>query len=402
VLRTPLLAFALHLSANLTPHQVAAGTAQGAPQGVGQDVRRDTGRAAARGGTRGVRTPADTARAPGRRDVRVCAGGDVTLGTNLDTTWVAVASRRAGEPVPPLPPPSSLLEPLVPLVEDAEVVLVNVEAAIGEGRATRKCPPGSTACFALRQPVSAAAALRALAPGRVVVGTLANNHARDAGEDGFARTSEHLLEAGVLVTGADTLATPVAVNGDTIALLGFATSPRGPDVRDLAAVRRHVRRAVERYGRVVVTMHMGAEGVRAQRTRSQRERYFGENRGNPVAFARTAVDAGASLVIGHGPHVMRAAEWRGGRLIAYSLGNLVTHGPFLMNEPLNRGAVLCATLDRDGTVRDAVLQPTWQRRVGIVAFDRTARALVLVDSLSRLDFPRTGVRVDADGRVGRR
>ena len=359
--------------------------------------RRTREAALSRPGSRPPLTPVPEPRREG--EARVCAGGDVTLGTNIDTTWVGTASRRAGEPVPALPAPSALLRPLTPLVGDAEIVLVNVEAAIGDGRATRKCRPGSTACFALRSPASAAAAIRALAPGRLVVGNLANNHARDAGEDGFDRTREQLLAAGVLVTGADTLATPLVVGQDTIAVLGFGTSPQGPDARDLAAVRRHVRRAAERWGRVVVTAHIGAEGVRAQRTPAAIERYYGEHRGNPVAFARAAIDAGASLVVGHGPHVMRAMEWRGDGLIAYSLGNLVTHGPFLMNEPLNRAAVLCATIGRDGAVRDAVLQPTWQRRVGLLARDPSARALVLVDSLSRLDFPATGVTVDADGRV---
>ena len=35
---------------------------------------------------------------------------------------------------------------------------------------------------------------------------------------------------------------------------------------------------------------------------------------------------GATLVLGHGPHVLRAIEWRGNRLVAYSLGNLLTYG----------------------------------------------------------------------------
>ena len=335
-------------------------------------------------------------------DIRVCAGGDVTLGTNIDTGWVALASRRAGVRVTALPEPAELLAPLYPLFQGADLALVNVEAAIGEGRAPRKCRAGSDACFALRQPVSAAAALRALmpAPGWVV-GNVANNHSRDAGRAGFARTLRHLGDAGVLVTGADTVPTIVVVGRDTLAVLGFVASVTGPDARDVAAVRRHVRRAVATYGRVVVTVHMGAEGAGAQRTRSRDERYWGENRGNPVAIARTAVGAGAMLVIGHGPHVLRAAEWRGDALVAYSLGNLVTHGPFLNHEPLSRGAVLCATLGRDRAVRDAVLLPTMQRRAGLVGLDPAARAVTLIDSLSRLDFPRTGVRVDAEGRIGK-
>src|SRR3989304_5866724 len=60
--------------------------------------------------------------------------------------------------------------------------------------------------------------------------------------------------------------------------------------------------------RVIVTMHVGAEGATARRTRDVVERFAGENRGNSVAFARAAVRGGASLVIGHGPHVLRATR----------------------------------------------------------------------------------------------
>lgn len=334
-------------------------------------------------------------------DLRVCSGGDVTLGTNMDTTWVATASRRAGFTIAALPPPGALLAPLRAIFGGADLALVNIEGAIGEGPVRPKCGPGSTACFAMRQPIAAADALRSLLPTGVVMGNVANNHAGDAGLAGFDSTFAHLTRAGVLVTGVDTLSTPVTVDGYTVGVLGFAVSPRRPDARDLAAVRRHVRRAADRYGRVIVTVHMGAEGAAAQRTRPKSESYYNEDRGNPVAFADAAVGAGAALVIGHGPHVLRAMEWRDSSLVAYSLGNLVTHGPFVNREPLNRSAVLCATLTAQGAVIDAEVRPTVQRRAGQVGVDSSRRALVLIDSLSRLDFPRTGARISPDGRIGR-
>lgn len=357
---------------------------------------------ASRDSTAAARRPTHPRGAHGARGVRVCAGGDVTLGTNLDTAWTAVAAHRLGRRVPALPDPDSLLAPLRPLFRGADVVLLNVEGAIGEGEAPAKCPPGATACYALRQPAAAAAALRGVAgDSTAVVGNVANNHARDAGLPGFDETVERLTAAGVLVTGADTAATEVVTpRGDTLAVLGFSTSGGGaPDARDLAGVRRIVAAAAARYHRVIVTMHLGAEGARAQRTRDSTERYFGYSRGNPVAFARAATEAGADLVIGHGPHVVRAMQWRRGALVAYSLGNLLTYGPFQLAAPLDRGAVLCATLDVNGAPRAAELRATRQRRPGHAAPDPTRRAVRLVDSLSRLDFPRTRARMSARGVV---
>jgi hypothetical protein len=332
------------------------------------------------------------ASADAARPIRVCAGGDVMLGNNLDTLWARRAAARLGRPVPAHPSPDSLLAPLRPLVADADIVLFNVEGAVGEGAAPPKCRPGARNCYAFRQDVEAALALRRFAAPAAMVGNIANNHAMDAGLSGFRATARNLSLAGVHVTGDDTVAVPVArAGGDTVAFLGFSTSQAGPDPRDLAAVRRHVARAVTRYGRVVVTAHMGAEGVNAQRTWDATEEYLGENRGNVVAFARAAVDEGAAAVFAHGPHVLRAAEWRGDAVIFYSLGNLLTYGPFSLREPLNRGAIACVALGHDGRVTEAVLRATRQVPPGLVSADPTGRAVVLVDSLARLDFPETRV-----------
>jgi hypothetical protein len=93
-------------------------------------------------------------------------------------------------------------------------------------------------------------------------------------------------------------------------------------------------------------------------------------------------------------------EWRDrGALIAYSLGNTLTYGPFRLREPANRGAVLCATIDRTGRASAAELRPTMQLAPGVLRRDPTRRALALVDSLGRLDFPRTAAHVGADGRL---
>ena len=339
-----------------------------------------------------------------RLPVRICAGGDVLLGNNLDTLWAGRASARLGQRVDPFPDPDSLLAPLRPLVSDADVVLLNIEGAIGEGPAPTKCRPGSTTCYAFRQPVDVALSLGRFAEPATVVGNVANNHAMDAGLEGFNATIRHLVESNVRPTGNDTLPTlVVAPSGrDTVAVLGFSTFRAGIDARDLSAVRRHIARAFARYRRVVVSVHMGAEGRDAQRTPQTTEMFLGENRGNPVEFARVATESGAALVIGHGPHVLRAVEWRADALVFYSLGNLLTYGPFNQREPNNRGAIACASIDPAGRISDAALRSTWQQPPGLVSPDPSGRGRLLADSLSRLDFPHTGGRVLADGQVVRK
>jgi hypothetical protein len=336
---------------------------------------------------------------------RVCAGGDVTLGTNLDTVWAKTGARRLANSFGMSADPDSLAPQLRPFFGGADLVLLNIEGAIGSGPHPRKCGRNSTSCYAFRQPPNTAAALRGIvSSGVTMVGNVANNHAHDAGAVGRDTTVALLNAAGIFVTGADTIATPVVLpSGDTIGVLGFYTDNDSPDARNLPAVRRHVARAAERYGTVIVTMHLGAEGPAAQRTRNAREMFLKTiDRGNPVGFADAAFAGGATLVIGHGPHVVRAAEWRGNRRVFYSLGNLLTYGPFNLREPMNRGLVACATVDSAGFVSASELQSTMQLAPGVLRRDSARRTMSIVDSLSALDFPRTGVTVDSFGVVGRR
>jgi hypothetical protein len=336
--------------------------------------------------------------------LHVCAGGDVTLGTNLDPLWSKPAADTLWQQFGIRPDPDSIAPALKPFLAGADLILLNIEGAIGSGPAPRKCGPKSTNCFAFRQPPNAAVALRRLADSAVaIVGNVANNHAHDAGSEGRDTTIAMLGAAGIRVTGFDTLATAVGLpSGDTIGVLGFYTDSVSPDARDLRAVRRHVARAVAQYGAVIVTMHLGAEGPGAQRTRNATERFLNLNRGNPVGFADAAFAGGATLVIGHGPHVLRAAEWRGDRLALYSLGNLLTYGPFRLREPTNRGAVACVTIDSARFVSHAELRPTMQVWPGVIHADSAKRAWTLIDSLSALDFPRTGATVDTTGVLGKR
>jgi hypothetical protein len=107
-------------------------------------------------------------------------------------------------------------------------------------------------------------------------------------------------------------------------------------------------------------------------------------------------------VIGHGPHVLRGIEWVGKTLVAHSLGNLLTYGPFTLSGPNGRSAVLCATIEADGAVTNAIALSTRQVPPGIVSADTAGGALHDLRELSALDFPLTGAIIGADGSIRRR
>ena len=108
---------------------------------------------------------------------------------------------------------------------------------------------------------------------------------------------------------------------------------------------------------MVVAVHAGAEGTAAQHVTGHTEHYVGENRGNPEVFAHMAVDDGADLVLGSGPHVLRAMQIYHGRLIAYSLGNFAGYHNFTLEGVLGISAILHVTLAADGRFRSGGSPP---------------------------------------------
>ena len=276
-----------------------------------------------------------------------------------------------------------------------DVVLGNLETALTNGEAS-KCGVGSANCFAFRAPPSYA---RWLEKAGFTVMNLANNHSYDFGAQGQAETVAALERFGVRHTGRPGEIAYQRVGRLTVAILGFAPYPWAQDLLDLRAARRLVRRADAKADVVVATMHAGAEGADRMHVRPGGEVYLGEARGDPMRFARAVIDAGADLVVGHGPHVLRGMEWYRGRLIAYSLGNFSGYHNFSLSGSLSASAILRVTLRGDGTWAGGRLVATQLVGDGLPAPDPGRRAQAMVRELSRADFGQRAARIVTDGSI---
>ncbi|HET9288958.1 MAG TPA: CapA family protein [Gaiella sp.] len=274
-----------------------------------------------------------------------------------------------------------------------DVVLGNLEGTLSTGGGS-KCGARSTDCFAFQTPPSYA---RWLAQAGFTVMNLANNHAYDFGRRGLEQTIAALTGVGLEHTGRPGQVTVQTVGEIRVALVGFASYPWAASLTDIAAAKRLVRRASRLADVVVVTMHAGAEGRDHQHVTRRTERFLGENRGNVVRFSRAVVDAGADLVVGHGPHVLRGMEWHKKRLIAYSLGNFAGYKVFSMGGPLSTSAILRITLRGDGTFETGRVVPTHLVGPGLPALDPAETAHGMLRSLSREDFGTRAVEISADG-----
>ena len=159
-------------------------------------------------------------------------------------------------------------------------------------------------------------------------------------------------------------------------------------------------RAAARADLVVVAFHGGAEGSDAQHVPKGDETYLGEDRGDLRTFARTAVNAGADLVVGSGPHVVRGIEFYKGHLIAYSAGNFVGYGGvFGLSGPTAVSYVLHVRLRSDGRFRSAKIIPTLLTGQGVAEHDPSEQAITLVRSLTQADFPSSGARIAENGAI---
>ena len=281
----------------------------------------------------------------------------------------------------------------------SDLVMGNLEQPLTENTGASKCgSPPEPNCYAFRSPPSYA---RHLADGGFDLMNTANNHTKDMGTAGARNTRVALAGAGLKYTGNAGEITVVEVKGIKVAVIGFSSYAGANNLNDLPAARAVVRTAAGRADLVVVQVHMGAEGAGMQHVKPGHEIFHGEDRGDPIAFSHAVIDAGADLVIGHGPHVLRGMQFYRGKLIAYSLGNFAGGG-----HTLNRGGVLKyggivhVTLTRDGTFAGGRLVSTQMNSDGLPTQDRPdGQSRKLVAQLSAADFGKTGAKLGKDGSI---
>jgi poly-gamma-glutamate capsule biosynthesis protein CapA/YwtB (metallophosphatase superfamily) len=281
----------------------------------------------------------------------------------------------------------------------ADLVMGNLEQPLTGDTGSSKCgsPPRAN-CFAFRSPPSYARHLKDA--GFQLLNT-ANNHSKDFGVQGYRNTVTALEGAGLAHTGAEDQITVVEVKGIKVAVVGFSSYAGANKLNDLVQARSVVKKASERADVVVVQVHMGAEGSDKNHVRPGTELFFGENRGDPIRFSKAVIDAGADVVIGHGPHVLRGMQFYNGKLVAYSLGNFAGGGKTLSrNGVLKYGGILHVSLTKEGSWAGGKFLSTYMNAAGVPTRDSDdERGRKLVESLSEDDFGDTAAKIGDDGSI---
>jgi poly-gamma-glutamate capsule biosynthesis protein CapA/YwtB (metallophosphatase superfamily) len=236
--------------------------------------------------------------------------------------------------------PAGLLTPIEPLLDDADLAVVNLETAITNGGS----PVAKQFAFS-----ASPAAFVALREGGVDVASMANNHGLDYGEAGLrdslvAARRHRFPVIGIGLDGKQAYR-PFrrTINGQKIAVLGatqviddelISAWTAGPNKPGLASAKevprllQEVRMARRTSNTVVVFLHWGVE---LEQCPTPRQRIL----------ARQLVTAGADIVVGGHAHRLLGAGRMDKALVGYGLGNFVWYGT---SELSTRTGVLFVTV----------------------------------------------------------
>ena len=221
--------------------------------------------------------------------------------------------------------PSLVLTSIEPVLQQADLAVVNLETAVTTGGV----PAAKT--FVFRAPPNA---LAALAAGGVDVASMANNHGMDYGEaglrDSLAAAKQYRFPIIGIGLNDSQAYRPyrATVHGQRVAVIAatqvlddelvsaWTAGPGKPGLasaKDVPRLVRAVRQARATSDTVVVFLHWGVE---LQQCPSHDQR----------TLAKQLVAAGADVVVGGHAHRLQGAGRMGNALVDYGLGNFVWYG----------------------------------------------------------------------------
>jgi poly-gamma-glutamate capsule biosynthesis protein CapA/YwtB (metallophosphatase superfamily) len=230
--------------------------------------------------------------------------------------------------------------------------------------------------------------------------SLANNHINDFDARGRKSTTNTLDSLAINYAGL--LAKPSVVfelNGIKYGFCSFAPNANTVSIHDLKGAQHIIGELKRRCDIVLVSFHGGGEGVDFEHVPFTLETFIGEKRGDVYAFAHNAIDAGADLVFGNGPHVNRAMEIYNDRLIAYSLGNFCTYKSVSVRGICGMAPLLKVYVNKEGKfLSGRIISFSQAHDKGLVR-DTLNQAARRIKMLTNTDFPDGGLSITDDGAI---
>lgn len=315
--------------------------------------------------------------------ITLIAVGDMMLGTNFP----------GNEYLPPNN--ANILDPLKEQLRNADMTFGNLEGTVlNEGGQVKKCSD-TTKCYAFRQPEWVVDHLKDAGFDMVSV---ANNHMGDFGDAGRINTQKVLKERGIHFAGLESCPwDTLHVKGLVVGLTAFAPNSGCLQLTDYDRAKAVVKELRAMCDIVIVSFHGGAEGRSKTNVTRKTELFVGEDRGNVYEFAHTMVDAGADVVLGHGPHVTRAIDCYKGKFITYSMGNFATYARFSLTGVSGIAPMYKLYFTRKGDFVKGEIVAIQQLGEGGPTPDPQKRVIAEIRRLCLIDLPEVKWEITDDG-----
>ena len=325
---------------------------------------------------------------PEEDTISIIGVGDIMFGTNFPTS---------PNYLPPNNNPKTLIEPVVHILKDADLTFGNNEGVFSnKPELARPCNDPKW-CYRFSMPEDY---VNNYHYGGFDVVSIANNHLGDMGKYGRDNTVKILKEAGIHFAGLTTHPTDTfTLEGIKYGFCAFAPNDGTCRITDYELLKRTVKKLKEECQIVIVSFHGGAEGSKHEHLTRQTEVFLGQNRGNVYKFAHTAVDAGADIVFGHGPHVTRAVEVYKSRFIAYSMGNFCTYRRFNINGVSGIAPIIKVYVNGKGEFIKGKITATYQNKMTGTKLDPNNRVITRMQQLIKEDIPESIIEIKDNGDI---
>ena len=322
------------------------------------------------------------------KKITVIGVGDIMLGSNYPSKNLLPKNDY------------NILTDTEKILQDADITVGNLEGTLFDEGGTPKSCSDPSLCFVFRTPSKYGQYLKEAGFDYL---SIANNHSNDFGDEGIRETMKNLDEQGIKYTGIKKLAETAIIEKDNLkyGFVSFTPLSKTVDLNDYEYAAELIKSLKSEVDIVIVMFHGGAEGNGKEHLTRKTEMFFGENRGNVFKFARMAVDAGADIIFGQGPHVTRAIELYKNKFISYSAGNFATYGKFNLKGSSGIAPIFKITLDSKGNFIEGEIIPVRQTRGVYGPFiDENKSAVKEIISLNKSDFPEgNGLSVSEDRKI---
>jgi hypothetical protein len=315
--------------------------------------------------------------------------GDLMLGSNYPSP--ILLPQNSGKDI--------LLE-VAPVLKKADITFGNLEGVIMTDKGTPKQCKNPAYCYVFKSPDYF---VQNFLDAGFDVLSVANNHTGDFGAKGREHTAKVLQDAGIQFAGHE--AHPYTIferNGIRYGFCAFAPNTGTVSLLKSEEAVSLIRMLHDSCDIVIVSMHTGAEGSEYNHITRKDEIFVGENRGNPYSFAHRAIDAGADIVWGHGPHVVRAVEIYKDRFIAYSLGNFATYGTINVKGISGYAPIVEVETDRTGRFIRGKIHSAIQNKGEGPRWDSSFRVAKEIKTLTEKDIPESGLSISKEGNIVRK